>query len=112
MKSQQSKLIFERGLQATEKNIIQFVNEFVRPQAEVETDEEYQKRIIDNLVNAVYIYDDKIVVWFNIKGGKNIEFIDKTATDEAIRTCTADPSGNIKNGSLAVSSAAAAFGGS
>ena len=59
-------MIFERGLQATQKDIIQFVSKFIKPQQEIETDEEYQKRIIDNLVNSVYIYNDKIVVWFNI----------------------------------------------
>ena len=87
LKQQKAQLTFERGLQATEKDIINFVNEFIQPQVMyenlMESDEEYSKRIIDNLINAVYIYDDKIVVWFNIKGGKDIPFIDKNTTDTA-----------------------------
>lgn len=37
---------------------------------------EFQKRIIDVLVNSVYVYDDKIVIYYNVKGGKQVSYIE------------------------------------
>lgn len=37
---------------------------------------DFQKRIIDVLVNSVYVYDDKIIIYYNIKDGKQISYID------------------------------------
>lgn len=37
---------------------------------------EFQRRIIDVLVNSVYVYDDKIVIYYNVKGGKQISYIE------------------------------------
>ena len=42
-------------------------------------------KIIDNLINAFYLYDDRVVIYFNIKGGKETSFIGKDETDEAIK---------------------------
>ena len=47
-------------------------------------DKKYQKKIIDNLVYMVYIYDDTIVVYLNMHGGKDIETISLADTDKAI----------------------------
>jgi len=33
-----------------------------------EGDIRFQRRMIDTFVNSVYVYDDKIVIWYNIKG--------------------------------------------
>lgn len=46
----------ERSLQITRKNIIAFVGEFIRGDL---MDKDFQERIIKNLVNIVYVYDDK-----------------------------------------------------
>jgi len=48
-------------------------------------DEEYRRRIIDIFVNAVYLYDDKIVIYYNVKGGKQVtysEMLEDTAAAE------------------------------
>ncbi len=37
------------------------------------TDEKFRKRVIQTLVNRVYIYDDKIVLYFNVTSGNNEE---------------------------------------
>lgn len=37
---------------------------------------EFQRRIIDVLVNSVYVYDDKIVIYYNVKGGKQISYME------------------------------------
>lgn len=80
----QAKLELERGLRVRKEDIIAFVAEFVRGELH---DKAFQKRIIDNLVNAMYIYDDKVVIYFNISGGSETAFIGKEETDDA----TSDP---------------------
>lgn len=39
-------------------------------------DDDFRRRIIDTFINAVYLYDDKIVIYFNIKGGKQISYME------------------------------------
>ena len=39
-------------------------------------DTNFQKRIIDVLVNSVYVYDDKIVIYYNVKDGKQTSYIE------------------------------------
>ena len=40
-----------------------------------ELDLDFQRRIIDVLVNSVYLYDDKIVIYFNVRDGKQISYM-------------------------------------
>lgn len=47
-------------------------------------DFEFQRRIINGIVNSVYIYDDKIVIYYNIDGGKQISFIDNNEATENV----------------------------
>ena len=37
-------------------------------------DIDFQRRIIDILVNSVFIYDDKIVIYFNVRNGKQVSY--------------------------------------
>lgn len=39
-------------------------------------DEEYRRRIIDIFINTVYLYDDRVIIFYNIKGGKQVSYID------------------------------------
>lgn len=39
-------------------------------------DPEFRKRIIDVFINAVYLYDDRVIIFYNIRGGKQVSFID------------------------------------
>ena len=49
-------------------------------------DPEFQRRIIDVLVNAVYLYDDKVVIYFNVRDGKQISYTEmKSTVDSAKR---------------------------
>lgn len=36
----------------------------------------FRKRIIDILVNSVYLFDDRIVIYYNLENGKQVSFID------------------------------------
>lgn len=78
----QSKIEIEQGMQYTKDDIVTFITEFIQGDPH---DKDFQKRIIDNLINAFYLYDDRIVIYFNIKGGKETAFIGKDDTDEAIK---------------------------
>ena len=78
---QQSKLELEAGLKVTRNDIVEFVAEYVKGDPH---DPEFQKRIIDNLVRAIYLYDDKIVIYFNVNNGKELSYIGKDDTDAAI----------------------------
>lgn len=37
---------------------------------------EFRRRIIDTFINSVYLYDDRVVVFYNIRGGKQVSYID------------------------------------
>lgn len=36
------------------------------------SDKEFQKRVVDALINSFYVYDDKFIIYFNIDGGEVI----------------------------------------
>ena len=84
-----AKLILERGQKLSEKDIVSFVKIIL--QGDI-NDIEFRRRLIDNLVYKVYISDDNTYIYFNIKGGNNIEEITledtKTALDNATRVQT------------------------
>ena len=39
-------------------------------------DDEYRKKIVEIFVNAVYLYDDRVAVFFNVKDCKQVSYID------------------------------------
>lgn len=47
-------------------------------------DLDFRKRIIDTFINCVYLYDDKIVIFYNIRGRRQISYIDMSDTIEDI----------------------------
>ena len=58
-----------------------------------ELDEGYQRRIINLLINSVFLYDDKVVIYYNVKGGKQVSYIEMcddmeglTPLDEAAKS--------------------------
>lgn len=48
------------------EQIVSWINQFKYGDAD---SIEYQKHIIDTFVNAIYLFDDKIVITYNFKGG-------------------------------------------
>lgn len=81
MQKYKEKLEAEQMLNLNEQHIIKFIQSFLNGKM---NDKIYQKRIIDNLINSVYLYDDKIVIYFNISG-KEIEQIGKNDTETAFQ---------------------------
>jgi len=39
-------------------------------------DDAFRRRIIDALVNSVYLYDDKVVIYYNVKDSKQVSYIE------------------------------------
>ncbi len=45
-------------------------------------DMDFRRRIIDVFINAIYLYDDKVVMYFNIKDGEQISYIEMLESSE------------------------------
>lgn len=58
-------------------------------------DPEYQKKMIDTFINAIYLYDDKVVICFNLKGGKQVSGIEELEHSDELDEC----SSSLLNGS-------------
>jgi len=39
-------------------------------------EEEFRRRIIDVFINSIYLYDDRVLIFYNIRGGKQVSYID------------------------------------
>lgn len=57
-------------------------------------DVEYQRRIIDTFINAIYLYDDKVVMYFNARGGKQVSYIEMLEHSQQIDDECSNSSGN------------------
>lgn len=77
-----SKLKIANGIRYTVTDIEAWLRQFCSGDI---MDAEFQHRIIDVFINAVYLYDDKVIIFYNIKGGKQVsymEMIDSTSDGE------------------------------
>ena len=73
-----SRLRIAHGLQLTEAEVKAWLKQFCSGDP---MDEEFRKRIIDVFINSVYLYDDRVIIFYNIRGGKQVSFIDLAASD-------------------------------
>lgn len=77
-----SKLKIANGIRYTEADVVAWLQQFCRGDI---MDVDFQRRIIDVFINSVYLYGDKVVIFYNIKGGKQVsymEMIDSTSEGE------------------------------
>ena len=81
LQAQKSQIELERGRQVTKQQILAFVAELIKGEP---TDKEYQRKIIDNLVFMVYVYDNEIVTYLNFGVDKAIERVRLDETNAAI----------------------------
>lgn len=58
-------------------------------------DLDYQKKMIDTFINAIYLYDDKVIICFNLKDGKQISEIEELEHSDELDEC----SSSLLNGS-------------
>lgn len=83
LETQKVQLELERGYRISKKDLLDFIGELLKGDV---NDKDYQKQIIDHLVSKVFVSDDDTVVYFNIRGGKNMEQITLNDTKEAIKS--------------------------
>lgn len=75
-----SKLKIANEFHWTKKDIVLWFKQFCKGDA---LDEGFRRSIIDVFVNSVYLYNDKIVVFYNIRNGKRVTYNNiKNALDE------------------------------
>lgn len=76
-----SKLRIAAKVKLTKDDIVTWLNGFCKGDP---LEEDFRRRIIDVFINAVYLYDDKLVIYYNIEDGKQISYIDMIdSTSEA-----------------------------
>lgn len=68
-----SKLRIINGIRYTENDIVSWLKVFCDGDL---FDPDFRRRIIDVFVNSVYLYDDRVIVFYNIRGGKQVSYID------------------------------------
>lgn len=57
------------GLRLTEDEVISWLNTFRDGDP---ADPDFRRRLVDTFINTVYVYDDRIVIFYNIRGGQQI----------------------------------------
>ncbi len=57
----------------TDQDVLKYLNKFKGGDL---FDEAYRREIIDTFINSVIVYDDKIIIYFNLKDGQQISFIE------------------------------------
>ena len=68
-----AKLRIANGIRYTEADIIAWLKQFCKGDL---SDDDFRRRIIDTFVNCVYLYDNRVVIFYNIKGGKQISYME------------------------------------
>lgn len=90
-----SKLRIANNIRYNQEEIIAWLKTFCKGDL---CDESFRRRIFDVFVNSVYLYDDRVVVFYNIRGGKQVSYIDMIeATNDIIYDDDNDISTNAKN---------------
>ncbi len=83
LETQKVQLELERGYRITKKDLLAFIEELLKGDV---NDKEYQKQIINHLVSQVFVSDDDTIVFFNLRGGKDIEKLTIDDTKEAVNS--------------------------
>ncbi|MCL2388539.1 MAG: hypothetical protein FWC89_13480 [Defluviitaleaceae bacterium] len=68
---------------------------------------DFRRRIIDVFINSTYLYDQKVVIYYNLKDGKQISYVEMLeSTDELEESengeTTANAHGSTSDNSFAV----------
>lgn len=80
-----AKLRIASGIRYTRQEVTALLHQFCDGDPE---DPAFRRRIIDTFINAVYAYDDRVIVFYNIRGGPQVSYESLTA---ALPYPTPDP---------------------
>lgn len=70
-----------QGTQYTKKQILSWLKIFCNGDP---LDPSFQRHIIDTFINAVYLYDDHLAIYYNIKNSKQVSYIEMLESTEEI----------------------------
>ena len=68
-----AKLRITNKIRYTEKEIVAWLKLFCKGDL---FDMDFRRRIIDTFINSIYLYDDKVIIFYNIRGGKQVSYMD------------------------------------
>ncbi len=68
-----AKLRIAQRIALTEKDVLAWMRQFCAGDV---SDAAYRQRIIDVFIQSVYFYDNRVVIFYNIKGGKQVNYVD------------------------------------
>ena len=81
IESEISQIKIRSKLQLNHAEIESYLNSFRKGDL---LDEEFRRRLIHALVNCVYIWDDRILIYYNIRGCESINYIDALSDAEQL----------------------------
>ncbi len=68
-----SKLQIANEIRYTEEDIVVWLKSFCKGDL---FDMDFRKRIIDVFINSIYLYDDRVIIYYNVQGGKQVSYIE------------------------------------
>ena len=74
-----AKLKIQQKIRITEKEVAAWLQTFSRGDL---FDLAFRIKLIDTFINSIYLWDDKIVIFFNVSGGKQTSYIEPLDPDE------------------------------
>ena len=90
-----AKLKIANGIRYTKADIISWLKVFTNGDL---FDMDFRRRIIDTFVNSIYLYDDKAVIYYNLKDGKQVSYVEMLeSTDELVEESTGETIANAVN---------------
>lgn len=84
-----AKMKIANGIRYTEADIIAWLKQFCKGDL---FDESFRRRIIDTFINCVYLYDDRVVIFYNIRGGKQISYMEMQEAVDGVEFDDGEPS--------------------
>ena len=88
-----AKLRVAMNLRLTDKEVISWLNTFRDGNP---SDTEFRARLIDIFINSVYVYNDRIIVFYNIRGGKQVTHRDLLETLETKENSKPDTGSDLE----------------
>ena len=74
-----AKLRIQQKIRITEKEVTAWLQTFSRGDL---FDPAFRIKLIDTFINSIFLWDNKIVIFFNVSGGKQVSMIDPPSPDE------------------------------
>lgn len=90
-----AKLKITNDVQITVEDVDKWLTSFCKGDL---FDMEFRRRIIDVFINAVYLYDDKVIIYYNVKDSKQVSYIEMLADAEKLTSESLKCSDSIKQG--------------